>query len=245
MRQPVPAKTVHAMTDTSTSVRAVRTAPPFSRAIQLTVAAALGVGAVLSALPQYVEHLLAGDLERQDQIAWGLAHQAFYRAEWLAAILGSFLLLIGFLGLWQITRWSAPRLTAIGAVVLTWGMTGQIVSDTATYTAQVVAADVFGATDAERLVADGYLRDPGVIAGILVPVVVGMLVGVIILAVALWRSAFPRVPVALLALWPLSDFFGPFPLGPVTSDLLLLVAGVWLGVEVARLPHSRWLGRDT
>jgi hypothetical protein len=231
------------MTDTSTPARDVRTAPPFSRTIQLTVAASLAAGALLGALPQYVEHLLAGNLERMDQIAWGLTHQGFYRVEWLAGMLGSVLLLIGFLGLWQITRWSTPRLTAIGAVVLTWGVTGQILSETATYTAQVVAADVFGAADAERLVTDGYLRDPGVTAGILLPVIAGMFFGVIILAVALWRSGFPRVPVVLLALWPLWDFFGPSPLGPLRTELLLLVPGIWLAVEVARLPRSRWLGR--
>lgn len=244
MRWAAPAKTVTAMADTSTPARVVRAGPPFSRPIQLTVAASLAAGTFLVALPQYVERLLAGDLEREDQIAWGLAHQGFYRVEWLAAMLGSFLLLIGFLGLWQITRWSTPRLTAVGAVVLTWGMFGQILSDSATYTAHVVAADVFGPADAERLVADGYLRDAGMTAGILVPVVAGMFVGVIILAVALWRSAFPRVPVVLLGLWPLWDFFGPSPLGPLTPDLFLLVAGVWLAVEVARLPRSRWLGRD-
>lgn len=232
------------MTDTSTLARAALTAPPFSRSIQFIVAASLAAGALLNALPQYVESLLAGDLEREDQIAWGLAHQGFYRLEWLAAMIGSVLLLIGWLGLWQITRWRTPRLTAIGAVVLTWGMTGQIFSDTATYNAQVVAADVFGAADAERLVVDGYLRDPGMIAGVLVPVIAGMFFGVLLLAMALWRSAFPRVPVVLLALWPLWDFFGPSPLGPFTTDLLLLVAGIWLALAVARLPRSRWLGRD-
>jgi hypothetical protein len=174
-----------------------------------------------------------------------MAHLGFYRAEWLAAMLASILLLIGFLGLWQTTRWSAPKLTVIGTVVLTWGMSGQIFSETATYAGQVVAADVFGSADAERLVADGYLRDPGMIAGVLVPVIAGMFFGVILLAVALWRSAFPRVPVVMLALWPLWDFFGPSPLGPFTADLFLVVAGVWLAVVVARLPHARWLGRDT
>jgi hypothetical protein len=243
MRLPAPATHVDAMTDTSTRPRAL-TAPPLSRPIQLTVAASLAAGALLCAVPQYVEHLLAGDLEREDQIAWGLAHQGFYRVEWLAVMVGGFLLLLGFLGLWQITRWSTPRLTAVGAVVLTWGMTGQILSDAATYTAQVVAADVFGAAEAERLVTEGYLDDPGMTAVVLVPVIAGMFVGVLLLAVALWRSAFARVPAVLLALWPLWDFFGPSPLGPVSPELLVLVAGVWLAVEVARLPHSRWLGRD-
>ena len=45
-----------------------------------------------------------------------------------------------------------------------------------------------------------------------------------------------------LALWPLWDFFGPGPVGPFSGELLLLVAGVWLGVAVARLPRQKWLG---
>jgi hypothetical protein len=233
------------MTDTSTDARVTSNEPPLSRPIRFTVAVCLCAASALTAVPQYVERLVAGDLDREEQIAWGLAHQGFYRFEWLAAMLGSFLLLLGFLGLWQITRWSTPRLTAVGAVVLGWGMSGQIFSETATYIAQVVAADTFGASDAERLVADGYLHDPGMIAGVLVPVIAGMFFGVILLAVALWRAGFPRVPVVALALWPLWDFLGPSSLGPLTSELFLLVAGVWLGVVVARFPHSRWLGQDT
>ena len=235
---------VGAMTHTSAAPPVVSTEPPLSRATQLAVAACLAAGALLIAVPQYVELAVAGDLERQDRIVWGLAHQGFSRVEWLAAMVGGLALLIGFLGLWQVTRWSTPRLTAVGAVVLTWGMSGQIFSDTATYVAQVVAADVFGAADAERLVVDGYLQDPGMVAGVLVPVIAGMFVGVLLLAVALWRSDIPRVPVALLALWPLWDFFGPAQLGPLTGEVFLLVAGVWLGLLVARLPRSRWLGRD-
>ena len=231
------------MTETSISQRSVRAEPPLSRPIRLGVALCLGAGAVLAAVPQYVEHLRAGDLERKDQIAWGLAHAAFYRVEWLSAMVASFLLLLGFLGLWQVTRWSAPRLTAIGAVVLLWGMSGQIFSETATYTAQVVTADTLGAGAAEQLVADGYLHDSGMITVVVVPVIVGMFLGVILLAIALWRSGFPKTPVVVLALWPLWDFFGPSRLGVFTPDLLLLVAGVWLAFEVVRLPHDRWLGR--
>jgi hypothetical protein len=79
-----------------------------SRFIQRAVAVCLGVAAVLTADPQYVEKLLAGDLERKDQITWGLAHPGFYRLEWLAAMLGSILLLLGCLGLGR-SRDGAPR----------------------------------------------------------------------------------------------------------------------------------------
>lgn len=217
--------------------------PPLSRVTQLAVAMSLFLGSALIAIPQYVEYLRAGDLERKERIAWGLAHQSFYRAEWAAGMVGSFLLLLGFLGLWQLTRWHTPKLTAVGAVLLTWGMAGQIFSDVATYGAQVVGADVLGVNRAERLIADGYLKDPGMIAVVLVPVIAGMFFGVLLLAVACWRSGLPKAPVVALALWPLWDFLGPGSVGPFSGELLLLVAGTWLGVAVGRLSRQRWLGQ--
>jgi len=229
------------MTDQNVSARPLP-APvaPLSQAIRLGAGLSLIVGAALNAVPQYLEYLMAGDLERKEQIAWGLQHQGFYRFEWLAAMIGSFLLLLGFLGLLQVTRWTAPKLTAAAAVVLLWGMTGQVFSDVGTYTAQVVTADVFGAHDAERLITDGYLKDPGMIAGVLVPVIAGMFFGILLLAACCWRSGFPKAPVLLLALYPLWDFFGPSPIGPFTTDLLLLGAGAWLGLVVLRLPETQW-----
>jgi hypothetical protein len=241
-RQPVQ-RTLTGMT-TTTLQSSVHTRPPLSRAAQLAAGLSLAAGALLTAAPQYLEQQWAGDLDRRHQIAWGLAHQSFYRAEWAAAMLGSLLLLVGFLGLWQVTRWRTPRLSAVGAVVLMWGMSGQVLSEAATYAAQVVAADVFGPADAERLVADGYLHDPGMVVAVLVPVIAGMFFGVILMAVALWRAGFPPVPVVLLALWPLWDFFGPSRLGPLSSELFLAMAGVWLGITLTRIPADRWHGRD-
>ncbi len=233
------------MTDTHTAVhRPPLATPPLSNLARRAAALGLILGSVLVAVPQYLEYLRAGDLEREQQIAWGLTHPGFYRIEWVGAMLGSFLLLLGFLGLWQLTRWHTPKLTVVGAAVLTWGMTGQLFSDVATYTAQVVAADVFGATGAERLIADGYLKDPGMIGAVLVPVIAGMFFGVLLLAAACWRSGLPKAPVVALALWPLWDFFGPGPIGPFTAELPLLFAGVWLGVAVALMPRHRWQGES-
>ena len=233
-------------TDTRHDVPALSsTEPPFSRRIRAGVGLSLAVGAVLSGGLQYAEYLRAGDLEQEDQIAWGLVHHGFYQLEWLAGMVGSFLLLLGFLGLWQVTRWSTPRLSAVGAVILTWGMSGQVFSETGTYTAQVVTAKVLGADAASTLITDGYLKDGGMIAGVLVPVIAGMLIGILLLAAACWRSGLGRGPAVLLALWPLWDFFGPGRIGPISGELFLISAGVWLGVIVARMPHERWLGRTT
>ena len=230
------------MTDIASNTdRAGRTAP-LSRAVQLTVAACLTAGGLFTGGLQYLEYAIAGDLERKEQIAWGLRHHTFYRIEWLGGMIGSLLLLIGFLGLWQITRWHASRLSAIGAVVLTWGMSGQIFSDVATYTAQVVVAGVSGSGSAEHLITAGYLKEPGMIAGVLLPVVAGMFFGVLLLAAALWRSGLAKLPIVLLALWPLWDFLGPSPIGPFSTDLLIVGAAVGLGWVVARLPVESWRG---
>lgn len=230
------------MTDTQTTAQTSPSDPALPRRAVLASAICLGFGSLLIAVPQYVERQWAGDLERAAQIRWGLAHLGFYRAEWLGAMLGSFLLLLGTLGLWRLTWRHVPRLTTVGVVVMTWGLGGQLFSDTATYTAQVVTAHVLGADDAERVIADGYLHDPGMIAGVLVPVILGMLVGLGLLVVALWLSGFPRGAVVAWALWPLWDFFGPATLGPLSAELGLAIGGVWLALAMARLPGERMSG---
>ena len=232
------------MTDTHTTAQNRPTHLALSRRAQLASAGSLAIGSLLIAVPQYVDRLWAGDLERLQRIRWGLAHPGFDRVEWAAAMVGSFLLLFGTLGLWHRTRRRCPRLTTVGAVVLTWGLSGQIFSDTATYAAQVVTAHVVGAADAERVIAKGYLHDGGMIAVVLVPVILGMLVGLGLLVVALWRSGFPHGAVVALALWPLWDFFGPSALGPLTADLWLAIGGVWLAVVLARTPREQWMAPE-
>ena len=228
------------MTSTSATVRT----PALSRRVQLAAASCLGLGSLLIAVPQYIEKQWSGDLERLPQIRWGLAHLSFVRIEWMGAMIGGFLLLLGSFGLWQLTRSISPRLTAVGAVVLTWGLSGQIFSDTATFTGQVVAAHVLGADQADKVIDKGYLHDPAMIAGVLVPVILGMLIGLGLLVVALWRAGLPRGAVIALAIWPLWDFFGPGTVGPLSGELGLAVGGVWLAVALARAPRERWIGSE-
>ena len=52
---------------------------------------------------------------------------------------------------------------------------------------------------------------------------------------------FPEVPLALLVAFLVWDF--PLPsAGPLEPHLLLMVALVWLGVHLLRMPHRVWLG---
>lgn len=217
--------------------------PPLSRAIQLSVAASLVLAGLLNGGLQYVDHLTAGDGEQRELITWGLAHHAVYQAVWFGVMFSSIFLLVGFLGLAQMTRWHSPRLTVVATLLTVWGMWGFGNVLAGTYVAQVVTPDLFGVDDAVKLIDDGYLKDWGMIASTLAPHLIGSFFGLILLAVACWRAGLPRVPAALLIIFLVWDF-GFAPIGPLEPHVLLLVSLMWFGVSVARTPQRVWLGLD-
>ncbi len=143
--------------------------PPLSGLIQRGVAACLILGGLLNGGLQYVDHLTAGDGEQRELISWGVAHHAAYQALWFGVLLSSVFLLLGFLGLAQLTRWHTPRLTVAATLLMVWGMWGFSNVLAGTYVAQVVTPDLFGVDDAVSLIEDGYLKDWGMIAGSLAP----------------------------------------------------------------------------
>ena len=216
--------------------------PPLSRSIQRGVGASLVLAGLLNGGLQYVDHFTAGNGERDAQMAYGLEHHALYQAIWFGAMVSSIFLLLGFLGLAQLTRWHTPKLTAVATPLVVWGMWGFGNVLAGTYIAQVVTPDVLGLDSGVSLIEDGFLEDWGMIAGSLAPHLLGSFFGILLLAIACWRSGFPRVPVALLVVFLLWDFM-LVPVGPLEPHLLLMVALVWLGAHVARLPHDQWLGR--
>ena len=213
-------------------------APPLSRSVRLAAGTSLVLAGLLNGGLQYVDHLTAGSGDQADMLAWGLAHSGVYRAVWTGIMLSSVFLLLGFLGLAQVARWRAPRLTAVAAVLTTWGMAGFANVLAGSYVANVVAPEVLGVEGAVRLVDEGYLSDWGMTVGALVPHLVGSFLGILLLVVAGWHSALPRVPLALLAGFLVWDF-ALAPVGVLEPHLLLLVALVWLGVFVLRMPHAR------
>ena len=232
--------TTTALTHTET----VQYVPPYSRSIQRAVGISLVLAGLLNGGLQYVDHLTAGDGGRRELIAYNLEHHAVQQSVWFGVMLSSLFLLIGFLGLAQVTRWHAPRLTAAATLLTVWGMWGFGNVLAGTYVAQVVTPNLFGVDDAVTLIEKGYLEDWGMIAGSLAPHLIGSFFGVLLLAVACWRSGFPRVPVVLLVVFLLWDFMLT-PIGILEPHLVLVVALTWLGVAVLRLPHALWLGRHT
>jgi hypothetical protein len=216
--------------------------PPYSSAIRVTVGVSLVAAGVLNGGAQYLGHLIAGAGYDEDfGIPWGAAHPDWYQTEQFALLLSSLFLPIGLLGLAQVSRWGAPRLTAVATVLVIWGMWGFHNILAVGYAAGAIAPGVIGVDAAVKL-TEGAGTHLGGLIGALIPHLLGSSFGVLLLSVACWRSgAFPKAALALLIAFVLWDFLLP-PLGPLEAHVLLLISLTWLGVHVIRMPHSTWLG---
>ena len=227
---------------TTTAPPAVRqlAAPPWSRGLRRTAGVCLVLAGLLNGLPQFLLPLLSGDLSFGEQIAWSAEHPLPHRLEQTALLLSSLVMLPGLLGLAHVCRFSSPRLTAVATPLVVWGMWGFGNVLAMGYVSGTVAPSAIGVEDAVRL-NDALSADPGVVVTALVPHLIGSFLGVLLLAVAAWRAEFPKPAVVLLGAFLVWDFLLP-PLGPVDAHLLLVVAWVWLGVALLRLPDRTWNG---
>ncbi len=107
------------------SVPLATAGPPLSRASQLATGTCLVVAALTNGLAQYVGELLMPDLDDfSAQIAWGVDHPGIHVTEQTALVVSMLVLPLGLLGLANLTRWAAPRVTAVGIVLVLWGMWG-------------------------------------------------------------------------------------------------------------------------
>lgn len=227
---------------TAASGHTTASAPPFSRALQVTAGICLIAAGLLNGLPQFlVGFLTSGQESFSDQIAWSTSNPILHGLEQTALVVSSLFMPLGLLGIAHVCRFRAPVLTAVATPLVVWGMWGFGNVLAMGYVSGTVAPGVLGVDVAVRL-NDGLLGHPGTVATALVPHLLGSLLGLVLLSIAMWRSgSFPRVPVALLILFLVWDFALP-PAGPVDPHLLLVVAWVWLGVHVIRLPPESWRG---
>src|SRR5687767_9951869 len=89
--------------------------PPLSRAARVGAGACLVAAGLTNGLGQYVGELLMPGLDDfSAQIRWGAEHPAVHVAEQTALLVSLLVLPLGLLGLAHVTRWAAPRLTAVG-----------------------------------------------------------------------------------------------------------------------------------
>ncbi len=227
------------MTTTTASVTTLAT--PLSRATRIAVGLSLIAAGLTNGLSQYLGELLPPDDldDFSDQIRWGVDHAGIHVTEQTALLASMLFLPIGFLGLASITRWSAPRLTAVAAVLIAWGMWGFHNIVALGYVAGTIGPDAIG-VDASVELNDGYLDHTGTLINALLPHLVGSFFGLLLLAIAGIRGrSWPRVPLGLLIVVLVWAFLLP-PFGPLEAHLVLLVSLVWLGVHVLRLPQGVW-----
>lgn len=216
--------------------------PPYSNRIRTGLGLCLALAGVLNGGSQYVIELLTADqAEFSDQFGWGLDHPVLHQGEQFALVLSMLFLPLGLLALAQVTRWHSPRLTAVATVLFLWGMWGFANVISLGYAAGSVGPGAIG-LDASVQLNDAFSEHAGVLVSALLPHLVGSFLGLLLLCIACWRSGvFPKVPLALLVAFLIWDFTLPSA-GPLEPHLLLMVALVWLGVHLIRMPQRVWLG---
>jgi hypothetical protein len=220
---------------------AARTAP-YSSAIRSALGACLVLAGLLNGGAQYLGELLSPDHDDfGDQIAWGADHPAIHQTEQFALVVSLLFLPLGLLGLAQVARWHAPRLTVAATLLTVWGMWGFTNVVALGYAAGSVGPDEIGVADSVAL-NEAFIDHAGVMAVALYPHLLGSFLGLVLLSVACWRSGvFPRPALALLVAFLVWDFTLPSA-GPLEPHLLLMVALVWLGAHLVRMPARIWSG---
>lgn len=216
--------------------------PPYSTRIRAGLGLCLVLGGVLNGGVQYAVEVLTPDHgEFSDQFRWGLDHPVLHQGEQFALVLSMLFLPLGLLALAQVTRWHSPRLTAAATALFLVGMWGFSNVISLGYAAGSVGPGAIG-LDASVQLNDAFLEHAGVLVSALFPHLIGSFLGVLLLCIACWRSGvFPRVPLALLVAFLVWDFTLPSA-GPLEPHFLLMVALVWLGVHLIRMPQRTWLG---
>ena len=244
MREALPRTHPRRMTTLETSLTRAAV-PPYSTRIRQGLGLCLVLGGILNGGSQYLVETLSPDHEEfSDQFQWGLDHPVLHQGEQFALVASMLFLPLGFLAIAQVTRWHKPRLTVAGALLTIWGMWGFGNVIGLGYAAGSVGPGTIG-VDASVELNDGFTEHAGVLASALYPHLIGSFIGLILLSVAAWKSGvFPKPSLVLLVVFLVWDFTLP-SFGPLEPHLLLMVALVWLGLHVLRMPHRVWLGATT
>ena len=217
---------------------------PYSRAIRIATGISLVLAGLLNGLPQYLVEVLVVDMEFTEQVAWGTTHPVAHRLEQISLVVSVLFIPLGLLGLAQVTRWHAPRLTLVGTPLMLWGMWGFHNILSMGYVSGTVAPTLIPLQQALAL-HGGLPAEPGVVAMALVPHLAGSFFGVLLLTIAAWRSRmFAAVPCALIAVFLVWDFLLP-TFGLLEPHLLLAIGWTWMGITLIRMSDEAWRGVRT
>jgi hypothetical protein len=204
-----------------------------------TAATALVVTAVLSAVSSatapefpsgYADRLAA--IEEVGSMAW---------VSVLAFTWAQLPFVVAVLGLGHLLRHRAPRLSLAATCLGVLGAFGHAVSAGVMLTSVVMAQDTGSRADMAALLED-YESTPGIVT-FMAPGLIGTVLGLVLVAVALWRARVgPRWVPALLGVFLVVEFAGSglVPWASQAAAVLYLVAFAALAKVVHATPATSW-----
>lgn len=158
-------------------------------------------------------------------------------------LLSFFLLIPAMLGILQLLRHRSVALGHIGVALVLLGLFfhGAIIGF-----ALVEAPLVESGLSRTEMVAFAERMYEGPAFIMILAPFIGFYLGLIILAVALWRAKVVPIWIAgLIVVGLLSEFAGTDALSPELMFALLLVSLGWLGLKVLRMSDAEWAGART
>ncbi|MQB00406.1 MAG: hypothetical protein GEU78_08965 [Actinobacteria bacterium] len=207
----------------------------------------VGVALVIQPVAGLIEHLL--DPKSGTVVADHIAAMASNPDGRLASILVGLLATVLFvpiaLGLAHLVRSGAPRLGLVGGGLALIGVVGYSAMHGADIAfLEMVKQDV-GQTAAVHII-EGFEASAGG-ASVLALFLVGMFLGTLLLALALWRTrSAPRLAAALIAVFLVVDAAGAIagikPVNLVAHTLLIVGSG-WIGLRVLAMTDEEWLSQ--
>ncbi len=200
----------------------------------LSLIAAPLVGLVSALItPQYT-----GDLE--DELTAISEHTGRWLVSDFLNLLTFFLMIPAVLGILHLLRHRSVALGHIGAALALLGLFfhGAIIGF-----ALVSVPLVESGLEREQMVAFAEKMYEGTAFIMILAPFIGFYLGLIILAVALWRAKVAPLWVSVLIVAGLlSEFAGTDAVSPELMFALLLVSLGWLGLRVLRMPDAEWAG---
>lgn len=205
---------------------------------------AVGIALLIQPVAGFIEHLL--DPKSGTVVADHIAAIASNPDRRLASILIGLLATVLFvpvaLGLAHLVRPGAPRLGLVGGALALIGVVGY----SAMHGADIVFLEMVK-HDVSQIpttqIVEGFESSTGG-ASVLALFLIGMLLGTLLLALALWRTrSAPRLAAGLIILFLVIDAVGAIagikPVNLVAHSMLIVGSG-WIGLRVLAMTPEEW-----
>jgi hypothetical protein len=166
-------------------------------------------------------------------------NKAVYAVSAVLFLLGSLFLLAASVGLIRLFRASRVTLGQLAGALLLIGSAATV----AFYTFGAVEYQMATQADINRAEAAKLLdgQEPALAIPILVLFVLGIVLGLILLAVAAWRTGILPLPgAAILAAAGILDFFAEGGVIGIVAFAVTLIGLGWLGLVVLRISDEEW-----